>query len=254
MPGEDVAVRWMSGKSSHNRVSRGSYAAEFSYGRWVELGYARVSTAQQDLERQIDALLAVGIARERIYLDNKSGATVDRPGLQAALAYARNDDVIVVHTLDRLGRTVRDTLNLIRELTERGVGVRNLADPIKVDSADPAGAMGQLVVLLALFAQMERTYTCERAAHARAVAAAHGRQVGRPSLLDPAVLAYAVHLRDAGDSMAQIVVKTGMTRSSLYRYLPPRRPVAVTAAQQAEGVTVAPAGTATAGAAVVGAS
>jgi len=65
------------------------------------------------------------------------------------------------------------------------------------------------------------------------------------------VLAYAAHLRDAGHSMAQIVAKTAMTRSSLYRYLPPRRPVAVTAAQQAEGVTGAPAGTA--GAAVVAA-
>ena len=245
----------MSEKSPHNGVSRGSYAAEFSYGPRVELGYARVSTAQQDLERQIEALMTVGIAPERIYLDNKSGARVDRPGLRAVLGFARRGDVIVVHTLDRLGRTVRDTLNLIHELTERGVGVRNLADPVKVDSADPADAMGQLaVVLLALFAQMERTYTCERAAHGRQVAAAHGRQVGRPSLLEPAVLAYAVHLRDAGHSMAQIVAKTGMTRSSLYRYLPPRRPVAVTAVQRVEGVTVAPAGTATAGAVVVGAS
>jgi len=209
----------------------------------VKLGYARVSTAQQDLERQIDALMAVGIARERIYLDNKSGATVERPGLRAVLGFARRGDVIVVHTLDRLGRTVRDTLHLIHELTERGVGVRNLADPIKVDSADPADPMGQLAVaLLALFAQMERTYTSERAAHARAVAAAHGRQVGRPSLLDPAVLAYAEHLRDAGHTMTQIVAKTGMTRSSLYRYLPPRAPVAVTAAQRAEGVTMTPAG------------
>jgi len=219
----------------------------------VELGYARVSTVKQDLERQIDALMAVGIARERIYLDNKFGATVDRPRLRAVLGFAQRGDVIVVHTLDRLGRTVRDTLNLIHELTERGVGVRNLADPIKVDSADPADPMGQLaVVLLALFAQMERTYTSERAAHARAVAAAHGRHVGRPSLLDPAVLAYAAHLRDAGHTMAQIVGETGMTRSSLYRYLPPRPAVAVTAAQRAEGVTVEPAGTA--GASVVGAS
>jgi len=244
MLGEDAALRWVSEKSSHNGVSRGSYAAEFSYGRRVELGYARVSTAKQDLERQIDALIAVGIAPERIYLDNKSGATVDRPGLRAVLGFARRGDVIVVHTLDRLGRTVRDTFNLIHELTERGVGVRNLADPIKVDSADPAGAMGQLVVLLALLAQMERTYTCERAAHARAVAGAHGRHVGRPSLLDPAVLAAAAHLRDAGHTMAQIVAKTGMTRSSLYRYLPLRQPVAVTA--------VAP--VVSAGAAVVGAS
>ena len=122
----------------------------------MQLGYARVSTAKQDLERQIEALTAVGIARERIYLDNKSGAAVDRPGLRAVLGFARRGDVIVVHTLDRLGRTVRDTLHLIHELTERGVGVRNLADPIKVDSADPADPMAQLaVVLLTLFAQME---------------------------------------------------------------------------------------------------
>jgi len=254
MPGEDATLRWVSEKSPHNGVSRRSYAAEFSYGRGVELGYARVSTAKQDLERQIEALTAVGIAPERIYLDNKSGAAVDRPGLRAVLGFARRGDVIVVHTLDRLGRTVRDTLNLIHELTERGVGVRSLADPIKVDSANPADPMGQLaVVLLALFAQMERTYTCERAAHARAVAAAHGRQVGRPSLLDPAVLAYAAHLRDAGHTMTQIVAKTGMTRSSLYRYLPPRQPVAVTAAQQAEELSVV-APVVTAGAAVVGAS
>jgi DNA invertase Pin-like site-specific DNA recombinase len=220
----------------------------------VELGYARESTAKQDLDRQIDALTAVGIDLERIYLDNKSGAAVDRPGLRAVLGFARRGDVIVVHTLDRWGRTVRDTLNLIHELTERGVGVRNLADPLKVDSADPVDPMGQLaVMLLALFAQMERTYTCERAAHARAVAAAHGRHVGRPSLLDPAVLAAAAHLRAAGHTMAQIVAKTGMTRSSLYRCLPPRPPVAVTAAQQAEELTVV-APVVSASAAVVGAS
>ncbi len=136
----------------------------------AELGYAQVSTAKQDLDRQIDALSAAGIPAERIYLDKKSGATTDRPGLRVLLDYARSVDVIVVHTLDRLGRTVRDTLNLIHDLAERGVGVRNLADP-----------MAQLaVVLLALFGQMERTYTLERAAHARAVATATGRRVGRP--------------------------------------------------------------------------
>jgi len=76
---------WVSGKSSHNGVSRPLYAAEFSYGRGVELGYARVSAVKQDLERQIDALTAFGIDLERIYLDKKSGATVDRPGLRAVL-------------------------------------------------------------------------------------------------------------------------------------------------------------------------
>jgi len=195
----------------------------------VELGYARVSTAKQDLDRQIEALLEVGIARDRIYLDKKSGATVDRPGLRAVLEYAREDDVIVVHTLDRLGRTVRDTLNLIHELSERGIGVRNLADPIRVDSNNPEDPMAQLaVVLLALFAQMERTYTLERAAHARAVATAKGRRVGRPVLIDQDKLAYAAHLRDQGDTIAEIVTKTGIPRTSLYRHLPPRPAPAVT--------------------------
>ena len=196
----------------------------------MELGYARVSTVKQDLDRQIDALTAAGISSERIYLDKKSGATVDRPGLRALTEYARDGDVIVVHTLDRLGGTVRDTLNLIHALSERGIGVRNLADPIKVDSSSPDDPMAQLaVVLLALFGQMERTYAMERAAHARAVATAKGRRIGRPILVDTDKLAYAAHLRDGGHTIAEIVAKTGITRSSLYRHLPPRPAPAVTA-------------------------
>ena len=196
----------------------------------MDLGYARVSTVKQDLDRQIDALRGVGIAAERIYVDKKSGSTVDRPGLRAVLDYARDGDVIVVHTLDRLGRTVRDTLNLIHDLAARGVGVRNLADPIKVDSSNPEDPMAQLsVVLLALFGQMERTYALERAAHARAVATAKGRRVGRPSVVDTDKLSYAEHLREHGNTMAEIVAKTGIARTSLYRHLPPRSPEPVTA-------------------------
>jgi len=103
---------------------------------------ARVSTSTQDLDRQVDALQAMGIDPARIYLDKKSGSTVERPGLRAVTGYARAGDVIVVHTLDRLGRTVRDTLNLIHELAERGVGVRNLADPIKVGLREPGRSDG----------------------------------------------------------------------------------------------------------------
>jgi DNA invertase Pin-like site-specific DNA recombinase len=212
-------------------VPKKPYEQDLRYGPRVELGYARVSTGKQDLDRQVDALQQAGIAPERIYLDKKSGATTDRPGLQAALAYARGGDVIVVHTLDRLGRTVRDTLNLIHSLAERGVGIRNLADPIKVDSSNPADPMAQLaVVLLALFGQMERTYTLERAAHARSVATAKGRRIGRPVLVDPAKLAYAAHLRDTGHTVTEIIAKTGIARTSLYRHLPPRPPEQLTIA------------------------
>lgn len=151
--------------------------------------------------------------------------------MRELVGYARDGDVIVVHTLDRLGRTVRDTLNLIHDLAERGIGVRNLADPIKVDSSDPSDPMAQLaVVLLALFGQMERTYALERAAHARAVATAKGRRIGRPVVVDRDQLEYAAHLRDSGHTIAEVVAKTGITRSTVYRHLPRRAAPSLTAA------------------------
>lgn len=196
----------------------------------MDLGYARVSTTKQDLERQIDALTQAGIAEERIYVDRKSGSTTDRPGLRNVVAYARAGDTIVVHTLDRLGRTVRDTLNLIHDLHQRDIGFRNLADPVRIDSTNPDDPMGQLaVVLLALFGQMERTYAVERAAHARTVATEKGRRTGRPSVVSDAQLAYATQLREGGATIAEITAKTGLTRSTLYRHLPPRQSETLTA-------------------------
>jgi len=219
----------------HKGVPYLPYEDDLRYDQRIDLGYARVSTAKQDLDRQVGALQQAGIAPERIYLDKKSGASTDRPGLRAALEYARDGDVIVVHTLDRLGRTVRDTRNLIHELAGRGVGVRNLADPIRVDSANPSDPMAQLaVVLLALFGQMERTYMLERAAHARSVATAKGRRIGRPSVVDADKLAYAMHLRDAGHTLAEIVAKSGIARTTLYRHLPSRPAALLTAAAPAD--------------------
>ena len=120
----------------------------------------------------------------------------------------------------RFCRSPREILNLIHDLRERGIGVRNPADAIRVDSGNPDDPMAQLaVVLLALFAQMERTYTLERAAHARAVATAKGRRVGRPSVVTESQLVHAVQLRRAGQTIAEIIAATGLTRSTLYRHL-----------------------------------
>jgi DNA invertase Pin-like site-specific DNA recombinase len=189
----------------------------------MNLGYARVSTAKQDLDRQIDALKAAGIDQENIYVDKKSGSTTNRDGLQQLLKHARDGDTITVHTLDRLGRTVRDTLNMIHELDSRGIGVRNLADPIKVDTADKDDPMAQLaVIMLAMFAQMERTYSIERAAHARRVAAANGKVSGRKSVMDPQKIRFAVMLRDEeGMPMTEIADRLGVGRATLYRHMPP---------------------------------
>gem|GEM_PF-2516138 len=237
-PGSDRRRRRSSrcpGSQVHNGVSEGCYGDDYRYGPGCG------SRVRAGVDRQLHALTEVGIPAERIYVDKKSGSTTDRPGLRAVLGYARESDgdgdgdgdgdVIVVHTLDRLGRTVRDTLNLIHDLAQRGVGVRNLADPIRIDSSNPEDPMAQLVVvLLALFGQMERTYTLERAAHARSVATAKGRGVGRPSVVDPHKLAYAAHLREAGDAISEIVAETGIARSSLYRHLPARPADTLTAA------------------------
>ena len=165
----------------------------------LDLGYARVSTTRQSLERQLDALTAAGIPAGRIYADKKTGTTIDREGLNELLEYARRGDTIVVHTLDRLGRNLREVLNLVHDLAGRGIGVRSLADPLPISTADEG--MGRIAfLLLALFAEMERTFTAERAAHARAVAEAAGRHIGRPIAHPEEKIEYARLLNGQGRS------------------------------------------------------
>lgn len=194
----------------------------------LELGYARVSTTKQSLERQLDALTATGIPEDRIFTDKKTGTTLERDGLAALLHYARSGDTIVVHTLDRLGRNLREVLNLVHDLTGRGIGVRSLADPLPINTAD--AGMGRVAfLLLALFAEMERTFTAERAANARAVAEAKGRHVGRPVAHPADKIEYARLLHAQGDSLGRIATKTGIPKTSLHRYLTDTTPAAAEA-------------------------
>ena len=105
----------------------------------------------------------------RTWADKKTGATVDRDCLNQLLGYARPGDTIVVHTRDRIGRNLREVLNLVHDLAARGIDVRSVADPLPINTADEG--MGRIAfLLLALFAEMERAFSAERAAHARAVA------------------------------------------------------------------------------------
>ncbi|MER6831968.1 recombinase family protein [Streptosporangium sp. NPDC000563] len=189
--------------------------------RGLELGYARVSTTKQSLERQLDALAATGIPNERIFTDKKTGTSIDRDGLTALLTYARAGDTIVVHTLDRLGRNLREVLNLVHDLSERGIGVRSLADPLPINTTDEG--MGRIAfLLLALFAEMERTFTAERAAHARAVAESAGRHIGRPVAHPADKIEYARLLKAQGHTLGQVAAKTGIPKTSLHRYLTPQ--------------------------------
>ena len=167
--------------------------------RGLDLGYARVSATKQSLDRQLDALGVAGIPAERTWTDKKTGTTIERDGLSQLLAYARAGDTVVVHTLDRIGRNLREVLNLVHDLDGRGIGVRSLADPLPIHTADEG--MGRIAfLLLALFAEMERTFTAERAAHARAVAETAGRQVGRPVAHPAEKIEYARLLHSDGAS------------------------------------------------------
>ena len=119
---------------------------------------------------------AAGVAEEHIYVDKRTGATMDRDGLTALLGFARPGDRINLLTLDRLGRNMRETLNLVHDLTQRGIFLRTLGDKLAVDTSDPGPGTDMAIALLAMFAQMERIYMLERAAGARAAKQARGRQ------------------------------------------------------------------------------
>lgn len=185
----------------------------------MDLGYARVSTTHQDLERQLVALGEHGISDDRIYADKKTGATVDRPEFKKMLKYAREGDTIVATNLDRLGRNLRECLNIIHDLSERGIGVKMLRDPLPIDTTDTSDMAELSVAMLALFAHMERVFMRERAAHAREVAAAQGKQPGRPRKLSPAQLAAARAALREEQPVEQVAEAFGVSRATLYRYL-----------------------------------
>ena len=183
-------------------------------------GYARVSTSAQDLTRQLDALNKANIPDERIYADKKSGkSAAARAGLQELLAAVRPGDTIVVCTLDRLGRNLRETLNMIHDLAERGVYLRSLTDSQQVDTARDDAMSRMSILMLAIFAEMERVYARERAAHARQVRRENGKPVGRPRAHSAEAIEYASLLRQQGHSYAEVSRKTGIPVASLHRYL-----------------------------------
>ncbi len=178
----------------------------------LHLGYVRVSTAQQNLDQQHDALEAVGV--DRVFADIMSGARDDRPGLLALLDHARPGDTITVVALDRLGRSTIHVLQTLNELQERGIIVRSLREGI--DFSTP---VGQAVAgIMASLAQMERELIRERAAAAREAARARGLQVGRPRALTRDDAALACRMRANGEAIAVIARMLGVSRATVYRY------------------------------------
>lgn len=180
------------------------------------LGYARVSTTHQDLERQIVALTEAGVAPKWIFADKKSGSGAERDGLKEVTRQAREGDTIVVVTLDRLARNLRDTLNLIHALSEERIGIKTLKDPIPIDTSSDDAMARISVLMLGLFAEMERVWNAERVAHARSKA---GRSPGRPKVLTPERVAMAAKMQAGGESIRAIADAMQVSKTTLQRAL-----------------------------------
>jgi DNA invertase Pin-like site-specific DNA recombinase len=178
------------------------------------IGYARVSTTEQDLTPQLVALSGAGC--EKVFSDKASGAKASRAGLTDALSHARAGDVLVVWKLDRLGRTMKGLVDLAAELAERKIGLRSLTDGI-----DTAGTAGKLVFhIMAAMAEMERDLVRERTTAALSVARREGRVGGRKTVMTPKRLQAARKLLASGMTAREIAPTIGVSVATLYRHLP----------------------------------
>ncbi|WP_206430445.1 MULTISPECIES: recombinase family protein [Mycobacteriaceae] len=177
------------------------------------LGYARVSTAEQSTQAQVDALNAAGA--ERVFADTASGLRADRPALAELLAAAQEGDTVVVARLDRLGRSLPELLRLVEDLAGRGVALRSLGEQI-----DTSTAAGRLVLhVFGALAEFERAVMRERTVAGLAAARARGRVGGRRPALKGARLAHAQQLRAQGVPVWEIAQLLGVGRSTVYRTL-----------------------------------
>lgn len=178
------------------------------------IGYARVSTDDQNLDLQRDALEQAGC--EKIYTDQQSGASTERLGLAGVLETARRGDTLVVWRLDRLGRSLKQLIHLVETLDQRGIGLRSLQENI-----DTTTSGGRLVFhLFGALAEFERHVIRERTQAGLAAARARGRQGGRPKRLSPNKRELALRLhQERRHSIAEICQIMGISKSTLYNYL-----------------------------------
>ena len=182
------------------------------------VGYARVSTGQQDLQLQLDALKVAGVSKANLYTDKISGSKAARPGLDQCLSQLKPGDTLVVWRLDRLGRSVRHLIDVVEELRQRGVGFKSLRD----GAIDTTTASGKLIFhIFTALAEFERSLIQERTRAGLSVARARGRLGGRPpmSLDDPRIQTAKRLHGDKSMVIADICKTLRISRPTLYRYV-----------------------------------
>ncbi len=179
----------------------------------MKIGYARVSTRDQNIDMQVSALTDAGC--EKIYTEKVSGVG-ERAELQAVLQYLRDGDCLAVYKLDRLGRNMKDLLNIIEQLQTKNVSLVSLRDNI-----DTSSITGKLVMhIFASLAEFERDLIKERSAEGRKEAKKKGVKFGRPKQPKPEKASMCAQLYKNGNSVSAIMRLTGIkSRNTVYKYL-----------------------------------
>ena len=183
----------------------------------MKVGYARVSTHEQNLSLQLDALTQAGC--EKLFQDQVSGLASERVGLQEAMTYLRQGDTLVVWRLDRLGRSLKHLIEIVTLLDEKGIGFQSLQESI-----DTATSGGRLVFhLFGALAEFERNLIRERTLAGLQAARARGRKGGRPKALDTKQVALLYLLYDdKNHSIQELCQLFSISKSTLYLYLSQR--------------------------------
>jgi len=181
----------------------------------VLFGYARVSTQQQSVDRQIDALLSHGISSENIFQEKISGTKANRPELDLLMKILRAEDTLVIESLSRLGRSTKDLLTLLDKLQEKRVNLVSLKE--NLDMNTPTGML--LVTVLSAISQFEREIIIQRTEEGLIAARSRGRSGGRPRK-DPRIIDKAMKLYNAKThSIKEICEITGISQGTLYNTL-----------------------------------
>jgi DNA invertase Pin-like site-specific DNA recombinase len=175
-------------------------------------GYARVSATDQNLDTQLDDLTRAGCTR--IFQEKVSGTRTSSPALDELLAVLREDDIVIVNRLARLGRNTVHTIQLVQEFNKRGIHFRSL--DLGIDSRTPAGRL--IIAQFASFNEYEREKNREKSLAGIELAKQQGKHLGRPAGRDTEKLAKVARALERGLSVAEIVDLTGISRASVKRY------------------------------------
>jgi len=180
------------------------------------VGYVRVSSFDQNPERQLD-----GLDLDHLFTDHASGKDVQRPQLTALLAFVRAGDTVVVHSMDRLARNLDDLRQIVQGLTRRSIQIQFVKEQLTFTGADSPMAT-LLLSVMGAFAEFERALIRERQQEGIALAKQRGVYRGRKQALSPAAIAQLKARAAAGESKTKLAREAGISRETLYQYL--RRP------------------------------